>query len=69
MDACCAWNCDTGKFMTKFSATLSGGTTFHIRFVQKSTLFNSIFNHIHTHKTVANSKQMLDTATLLCEKF
>jgi hypothetical protein len=38
-----------GKFMTKFSPTLSGGTTFHIRFIQKNTLFNSISNHIHTH--------------------
>jgi hypothetical protein len=49
MDACSAWNCDPGKFMTKLSLTLSSRTTFHIQFIQKNMMFNSISNHIHTH--------------------
>jgi hypothetical protein len=38
------------KFQITFSSTLSSGTTFHIRFVQKHTLFNSILNHIDTQQ-------------------
>jgi hypothetical protein len=49
MDVCCAWNCDPWKLTTKFSPTLSSGTTLHIRIIQKNKLSNSISEHIHTY--------------------
>jgi hypothetical protein len=36
-------------FPTKFSSTLSTGTIFHIRIVQKNTLFNTISTHTITN--------------------
>jgi hypothetical protein len=52
MGASYAWNCDPGKFI--FSSTLSRGTTFHIQFIHKNTLFNSKSNNIHTHNNNQN---------------
>jgi len=50
MDASCAWNYDSRKFATKFSPTLSSGTTFHIRLIPKSTLFNSEYIEPHRQR-------------------
>lgn len=46
LDVPCTWNCVPEKFMTKFSPTLSTGTTFRILFVHKSHLLNSMSSHI-----------------------
>jgi hypothetical protein len=55
VDACCAWNCDSRKFMAKFSLSLPSRTTFHIWFLQKNMLFNSVSNRIiHTRLTVTS---------------
>jgi hypothetical protein len=68
MDVSYAWICVPGKFTTKFSPTLSSGTTFHIRPVQKNALLNSISKHIHTQsQTVDLLNTRLATQGLLCE--
>jgi hypothetical protein len=38
------WNCILGKSKMKFSVTLSSGTIFHIKFVQKNMLLKSTSN-------------------------
>jgi hypothetical protein len=48
MDACRAWDCDPGKWTTKFSLTLSSGTTFHIRFKKKIRCSTCIEPYPHT---------------------
>lgn len=49
MGACHVWNCVLRKFKTKISQTFWSGTTFHIRFVQKSTLMKSkLYRTIYT---------------------
>jgi hypothetical protein len=45
-----------------FSPIRSSGTIFHVSFVQKVTLFNSVLKHIHTH-THARSRTHAHTHT------
>jgi hypothetical protein len=52
MDVCCAWKSDPGKSMTKFSPTLSRGTIFHIRLIQKKHAVKQYIEpYPHTHKS------------------
>lgn len=52
MDTCYVYNCDSGKFVTKFSPTLSRGTTFHTPFIHKSAVQNEIEPCPQTQKPV-----------------